>query len=382
MDQTQLSATLNQSVEAHAFSGVISIRQHGHVLYERAAGYADRSNWIENTLQTRFGIASGTKFFTALAIGKLIADQQVSFSTKLKDCLALDFPAYSPEITLQHLLTQTSGVPDYYDEEKITDFDHFTVNTPWYELKELSDYLTVFPHEPMKFQPGARFSYSNGGYILLGLVIEAVTGLKYREFVTQAIFKPAGMHHSGYFPFNQLPEKTALGYIDEQEGWRTNIYNLPIVGASDGGAYTTVQDLANLWEAFWGYKILPKELVEAFASPYVRAETEGEHTFYGGGLWLHDEPGRKHEVYITGCDAGVSFKSSVDRNRDLQITVISNTTRGAWPVLRDIDSINHPNLHTAGVGNGKIEYMELITPKLDRKVAEVRKRKKKGTTPA
>lgn len=337
MEHAQTIETLNASIEAHAFSGVISIRQQGRVLYERAAGYADRSNQVENTLATRFGIASGTKFLTALAIGKLIAAQELLFSTKLKDCLALSFPQYSPEITIRHLLTHTSGIPDYYDEEKITDFDHFTLSLPWYELKGPRDYLAVFPDEAMKFPPGTRFSYSNGGYILLGVVIEELTGLKYQEFVEQTIFKPIGMNQSGYFAFNQLPEKTALGYIEEEGSWRTNIYHLPIVGASDGGAFTTVQDLVTLWKAFWEYQILPKELVEIFAAPYAKAEMEGKQTYYGHGLWLSQEAGQKWEVYITGCDAGVSFKSSVNRDHDLQITVISNTTEGAWPVLRDID---------------------------------------------
>ena len=135
MDHGQLSDRLDASLEAHAFSGVVSIRRQGQVLYQRAAGYADRSNRIANTLDTRFGIASGTKFFTALAIGKLIAAQKLSLSTRLQDCLALDFPQYSPEITIRHLLTHTSGIPDYFDEEKVTDFDHFFVSRPWYELK-------------------------------------------------------------------------------------------------------------------------------------------------------------------------------------------------------------------------------------------------------
>ena len=136
-----------------------------------------------------------------------------------------------------------------------------------------------------------------------------------------------------------MPKGTASGYIDEPGGWRTNIYNLPIVGGADGGAYTTAQDLANLWAAFWGNQIIPKELVEVFASPCVKAETEGERMFYGHGLWLRQEPGGNPMVYITGSDAGVSFKSSVDRERDLQITVISNTTHGAWPILREIDPL-------------------------------------------
>jgi CubicO group peptidase (beta-lactamase class C family) len=336
MGRAQVENALNASVEQHSFSGVISIRQKGSVLYERAAGYADRSNKIENTVETRFGIASGTKFFTALAIGKLVAARKLTFDTKLKDCLALDFPHYSPEITIRHLLTQTSGIPDYYDEEKFTDCEHFALSVPCYELSGPRDYLAVFPNEPMKFPPGQRFSYSNGGYILLGVVIEELTGLKYREFIEQAIFRAIGMNQSGYFAFNQLPDRTALGYIEEAGGWRTNIYTLPIVGASDGGAYTTVSDLATLWKAFWGCEVLPQEMVEVYAAPFVKAETEGEHTHHGHGLWLSGPPGREQEVYIKGCDAGVSFRSGVNRHDDLQITVISNTTHGAWPVLKDI----------------------------------------------
>src|SRR5258706_1352740 len=134
MEHDQLTKTLDPSIEEHAFSGVISIRQHGAVLYERATGYADRSNKIANTLATRFGIASGTKFFTALAIGKLIAAQKLTFDTQLKDCVALDFPSYAPEITIRNLLTHTSGVPDYLDEEKRSDIDSFALSVPVYNL--------------------------------------------------------------------------------------------------------------------------------------------------------------------------------------------------------------------------------------------------------
>lgn len=336
MDLQNLAESLDASIAAHAFSGVVSIRRRDDVLFERAAGFADRSNRVANTLATRFGIASGTKFFTALAIGKLMAAGKLALTTRLTDCLARAFPRYSPEITLQHLLTHTSGIPDYYDEERFTDFDSFFVGRPWYELKGPSDYLAIFPDEAMKSEPGARFSYSNGGYILLGVVIEAVTGRTYREFVEQEIFQAVGMQRSGFFAFNHLPEQTAFGYIEDSGGWRTNIYNLPIIGASDGGAYTTINDLALLWKAFWGNQILPQAWTERFAAPYVRAETEGPQTSYGHGLWITVEADGRRETYITGGDAGVSCWSGVRQATDLQVTVISNTTEGAWPVMRDI----------------------------------------------
>jgi len=336
MNEVYITKTLNAVVNQQAFSGVIEIRHRDSVLYARAAGYADRNNRIPNTLETRFGIASGTKFFTALAIGKLVEAGQLSLSTKLTDCLALDFPRYSPEITIQHLLIHTSGIPDYYDEEKVEDFDNFTLPIPVYELRGPRDYLAAFPDDEMKFAPGERFSYCNSGYILLGVVIEELTGMRYQDFVEQTIFWPAGMQRSGFFALNRLPEQTASGYIDEEAGWRTNIYNLPIVGASDGGAFTTVHDLSALWQAFWGCRILSSEFVELYTVPYVKVGMERADVYYGHGVWIRENADRGREVSITGSDAGVSFKSSVDRGAELQVTVISNTTHGAWPVIRAI----------------------------------------------
>jgi CubicO group peptidase (beta-lactamase class C family) len=338
MNPSQLAATLDAALAEHDFSGVVSVRHAATLLYERAAGFADRSNNVANTLATRFGIASGTKFFTALAIGKLIAAGRLDFATRLKDCVALDFPHYAPEITIRHLLTHTSGIPDYFDEEKITDFDNFSIGVPWYTVFGPRDYLASFPREPMKFAPGERFSYSNGGYILLGVVIEELTGRTYQEFVEQEVLAPAGMHRSGFFAMNRLPEQTAFGYVKDQHGWRTNIYNLPIVGASDGGMYTTAADLDRLWQAFWDGAIVPPELVEIYARPFVSAATEGPGLSYGHGLWLRERPDASRTVFITGGDAGVSFRSSVNRASGLRVSVISNTSDGAWPILRILDT--------------------------------------------
>jgi CubicO group peptidase (beta-lactamase class C family) len=336
IEPAELKRSVDKSIDEHAFSGVVSIRRGDVVLYEGAAGYAERSNQIANTPETRFGIASGTKFLTALAIGKLIDAQKLSLSTRLTDCVALDFPRYAPQITIRHLLTHTSGIPDYFDEEKVADFENFAVSIPWHALKGPRDYLAVFPDEAMKFTPGERFCYSNGGYILLGVVIEELTGLRYQDFVQREIFQAIGMSRSGFFALNRLPEKTALGYVKDEAGWRTNVFDLPIVGASDGGAFTTVQDIATLWRAFWAGEILSDALVNLFTEPSVKVD--GKPTYYGHGLWIREDEGRGREVSMSGCDAGVSFKSSVNRGDGLQVTVISNTTHGAWPVLRDVDT--------------------------------------------
>jgi len=337
LDAKKLSPSLDKIALETGFSGVIYVRQGEQILYQKAFGYADRSNKIPNTLDTRFGIASGTKFFTALAVGKLIEAGKLDFSSKIAECIPWDFQHYSKEITIRQLLTHTSGIPDYYDEEKVDDFDNFSVGVPWNELKGPRDYLPVFPDEAMNFPPGGRFSYSNSGYILLGVLIEEITGMPYRDFVEKEIFAPIGMGRSGYFAMDRLPERTALGYVEDEDGWRTNIYNLPIIGASDGGAYTTLHDIARLWDAFWGYKILSKEMIETFTAPQVEVIGQGVNKFYGHGIWIRKGEGLDNEEYLEGADAGASFYSGVIRTNNLLITVISNTSNGAWPILRAID---------------------------------------------
>ncbi len=339
MDLDQLRLRLATAIEEHDFSGVIRISHAGEAVYECAAGYADRANRIPNTMETRFGIASGTKLFTALAIGRLIGSGKVALDTRLKDIIDLGFPQYSEEITIQHLLTHTSGIPDYYDEEKVSDFDGFTVAVPWSELRGPRDYLAVFPDEPMKFTPGERFSYSNGGYITLGIVIEEISGRGYRDFVESEILEPAGMSRSGYFAMNKLPGNTAFGYVEEDDGWRTNIYDLPIIGASDGGAFTTVGDMTKLWDAFWAYRILPEEIVNIFTRSHSAVGAEGKDIHYGHGIWIYDNGRGIREEYVEGCDAGVSFRSGRNRGGDLEVTVISNTTSGVWPILWEIDAV-------------------------------------------
>jgi len=339
MKTQRLSADLNAAIAEHDFSGVIRILRRGDTIYEHAASYADRANRIPNTLETRFGIASGTKLFTAIAVGRLIEQGELALDTRLSDIVDLGYPLYSPEITLRQLLTHTSGIPDYYDEEEVTDYDGYKVAIPWSELCGPRDYIPVFPEGPMKFDPGERFSYSNGGYITLGIIIEEVSGSAFQDFVTHEVFERAGMARSGFFAMNRLPEQTAFGYIEGDDGWRTNVFDLPIIGASDGGAFSTAEDMTRLWDAFWSYELLSEATVTEFTRTYSRAESEGDHVYYGHGIWLYDDGQSVREEYIVGCDAGVSFRSGRNRATGLEITVLSNTTSGAWPILRAIDAV-------------------------------------------
>ena len=329
---SQLNQVIEGAVSETSFSGVVFVKLNGSVEFENAYGYADRSNKIPNTIDTRFGIASGTKILTTLGIGKLIDRGKLSLASRLCDCVDINFPYILEDVTIHHLLTHTSGVYDYYDEELVEDVDNFQLDIPCFELKGPKDYIPLFRDGKMKFNPGERFSYSNGGFILLGIVIEEISGTPYIDFIQENIFELCDMSESGFFAMDRLPERTALGYIDGEDGWRTNIFNLPIVGSSDAGAFTTVKDMDKLWTAFFEEKVLSKRLTKLFLAKAVKDE---DNRFYGRGIWIYHEEGSNPVHSLMGWDAGVSFKSTCPSS-DSVITVISNTSAGAWVINRTI----------------------------------------------
>ena len=198
MRMSQLNQVIEQTISETSFSGVVFVKLDGNVEFENAYGYADRSNKIPNTVDTRFGIASGTKFLTALGIGTLIDRGKLSLTSRLCDCVNIDFPHISEDVAIHHLLTHTSGVYDYYDEELVEDIDNFQCDIPCFELKGPKDYIPLFRDGKMKFDPGERFSYSNGGFILLGIVIEEISGTPYIDFIQENIFESCDMSDSGF----------------------------------------------------------------------------------------------------------------------------------------------------------------------------------------
>jgi CubicO group peptidase (beta-lactamase class C family) len=294
-------------------------------VYNQAFGYADIANRRKNNTETRFGIASGTKLFTALGIGALIDRGRIGLDTTVHEIFGGQLSWIDPQATIAHLLTHTSGIFDYYDEEVILDFDNFFVDIPWYRLETPTDYLPLFNHKPPKFAPGERFSYSNGGYICLGIIIEKISGQIYRDFIQANVFTPAQMADSGFFALNQLPENIANGYKQTQNGeYESNIYNLPIRGASDGGAYTTSLDLRKFWEALFNDRFLSQELTAQFSSPQVNVHPGLD---YGYGIYIFQENEVK-EYFIEGGDAGVGFYSGYFPEKRLLINILSNKTNG------------------------------------------------------
>jgi CubicO group peptidase (beta-lactamase class C family) len=302
------------------FSGVISVFRDASTLFSKAFGYRDIKNKLPNTTSTIFGIASGTKAFTALGIGVLVDQGRISLDTTLGE-IDPEYAGFVDErATILHLLTHTSGIYDYYDEEIEQDFDSFTVEIPWCELETPSDYYPLFKGKAMKFRPGERYSYSNGGYVLLGMLIEKLTGMLYRDFIREHVLQAADMHRSGFYAFNDLPENTANGYLEDRR--TTNIYQLPPRGGGDGGMYTTTEELRAFWDSLLSNRILSKELTETYLKTHCTFDdTDG----YGCGIYKRLDDSM---FWIVGGDAGVGFDSRYLPRERLTINILSNITNG------------------------------------------------------
>nr|WP_188499184.1 serine hydrolase [Pullulanibacillus pueri] len=328
---------MSESQNKNQFSGSLLVKKNNKVLVEAHYGLAHRSEQIKNNALTRYGIASGCKLFTAIAICQLVEQGKLGLDTKLTDCLNVFFPYFDEAITVHHLLTHTSGIPDYFDEEVMDDFEELWLKHPMYSLRSLEDFLPLFKDRPMTLKVGERFRYNNAGYILLGLIIEQASQQPFCDYIEENIFQKAGMVSSGYFEFDSLPKNTALGYIDLPDGtWKTNIYSLPAKGGSDGGAYVTVDDMTRFWDALVNDHLLSKEYTHKLLTPYIRTKDD-ESSFYGYGLWIEKYKEAIFKFHLMGYDPGVSFHSAFYPNYDVKAVVCSNKSSGAYDMMMEIE---------------------------------------------
>ena len=186
-----------KTVKSEDFSGVVYLEDKKDIVLAEANGYSNRPEKISNNLETKFAIASGTKFFTALGIMKLVEAGKLSLDDKAFSFVDYDFKFYDKDVTIKQLLTHTSGIPDYYDEDEISETGLPKLDKPWYELKKPSDYLEVLPQKEMLARPGEVFKYNNSAFVLLAIIIENITG-DYYQWLETEVFELAGMKNTDF----------------------------------------------------------------------------------------------------------------------------------------------------------------------------------------
>jgi CubicO group peptidase (beta-lactamase class C family) len=320
------------------FSGAVLITQGATQLYARAYGYASRAWRMPNNLHTRFDTASVTKLFTAISTLQLIDRGLLTFDTPVVERLGLEGTTLSKEINVLHLLTHTSGIGDDADEEAGERYEDVWKAKPNYSVIETRDFLPQFVNKPANFPPGGGCRYCNCGYVLLGLLVETVSGLTYRDYVRAHVFAEAGMTASDFFRMDRVNHNVADGCDPTRDatgtivGWKKNIYSFPPIGSPDGGAHVTVADLDRFLRAAIAGKLLSPELTGAFLTPRVvhrRGDTWTE--MYGYGLRFYvDQTGNVYCFEKEGVNVGVSGIISHFPEQDITVTLLSNMEDGAW----------------------------------------------------
>jgi CubicO group peptidase (beta-lactamase class C family) len=310
------------------FSGVVSVDHAGEVTFAKAYGLAHHSHGIANTIDTRFAIASGTKGLTALTVVSLIEQNVLSLSTTARSILGPDLPLIENAVTVEHLLAHRSGIGDYLDEGNGREISDYVLPVPIHTLATTEQYLSVLNGHPPKFAPGSQFSYCNSGYVVLALIAERAGGKPFHDLVAELVCEPAGMPDTEFLRPDELPARTATGYVTET---RSNIFHLPVRGSGDGGIYSTVADFGAFWPALFGGGIVSPDRVITMVSP--RSGVPADSMRYGLGFWLHES---NSTVMLEGFDAGVSFRTVHNPETKVTHTVISNTSHGAWPITRQL----------------------------------------------
>ncbi len=274
----RLETSLDSLARVGQFSGVAVVAKNGVPVFQRAYGMADRERGIANNPETAFNLGSINKVFTQIAIMQLRAAGKLDLDSTLSRYWP-DYPnqEVARRITIRQLLRHTSGIGGNIFAPPAGGKRN--------DIRTLSDYLPLFVDQPLAFEPGTRNAYSNAGYVVLGLLIERLSGDDYYTYVRDHIFKPAVMTRTGSFAVDSLPPNTAIGYTRGDEDaassapLRANSHDLPGRGSSAGGGYSTAQDLVRFLQALRENRIpngLPAGLGIAGGSGGMNAIIEGD----------------------------------------------------------------------------------------------------------
>jgi CubicO group peptidase (beta-lactamase class C family) len=331
---SELEKELDAIAAETAFSGVVRVDSADRIEVAKAYGVAHRGHDISNQVDTQFAIASGTKGLTALAVVSLIEDGRLGLAMTARSVLDRDLPLIGDDVTVEHLLSHRSGIGDYLDEEADHDLNDYLMPVPVHELATTEQYLAVLDGHPKKFSPGERFAYSNSGYVVLALIAERASGVPFHDLVHQRVCEPAGMRDTAFLRSDELPGRAALGYLEIDGTWRTNVLHLPVRGNGDGGIYSTAADISALWRTLFAGEIVSAGWVTEMVRARSDVPSASQSRRYGLGFWLHAST---DTVMLEGSDAGVSFRTVHDPRSGVTHTVISNTTRGAWPIARFLE---------------------------------------------
>jgi CubicO group peptidase (beta-lactamase class C family) len=328
------------------FSGVCLVRQGNRDLVHQAYGLAHRGFGIPNAVTTRFDVASVTKLFTAAAIMQIVDDGRLALDARLMPLLGLSGTAVSDDVTIFHCLTHTSGIGDDADEEAGEDYELLFVDKPNYSLRETADFVPQCTSREPNFPPGECDRYNNCAFVLLGLVIEKVTGMPYRNYVRRHIFASAGMASADFCAMDGICENFAEHYkrIEIPGGetlWRKSIYSYPPIGSPDGGATVTAEDLDRFIRAIRDNRLMRSTASRQLLSPQVkRLERDSKSYWYGFAFEFElDASGQIVWLSKEGMNAGVASMFAYCPPSDTTLITLANQDCNVWKMHAEIAAV-------------------------------------------
>ena len=315
----RVDGLVSKLVAADRFSGAVLVAKNGRAFYRKSFGLANRAWRAPNRIDTRFNLASMTKMFTAVAVAQLVEQGRLSFDETVGKALP-DYPNrdVAERVTVGQLLAHTSGMPS---ADRTADRLLATLRQG---ARSVGEHLPAFVDDPLEFEPGSQFGYSNYGYILLGAIIERASGQDYYSYVRERVFRPAGMRDTDFYELDGDPPNIAAGLMDGPHGARrSNWLFTGVRGMPAGGAYSTAGDLLKFDVALRNHKLLGAEMTSLLwaGSP--------QNPHYGYGFEL----GRYNGARIVGHGGGwFGVTNRMEMYPDLGYTVVILSNYDSDPV--------------------------------------------------
>jgi len=270
----EIGVFIQERVAADEFSGCVLVARNGTPIFREAYGFASKRFSVRNQIDTKFNLGSCNKIFTKVAIMQLAETGKLS----LGDYISKHLPNYPSEVagrvTISHLLNHSSGMGNYWNEK---------FEASKHKLRTVDDFMRLFMDDRLSFEPGGKIQYSNAGYVVLGKIVEAVSGQDYYDYVREHIYKPAGMNDSDHYEMDMPIPNLAMGYtrMDEHghllEGpRRNNLFMIGIKGSPAGGGYSTVDDMLGFCTALRDHKLINPRYTDLVYLPPTLGPTNKE----------------------------------------------------------------------------------------------------------
>ncbi len=348
---------LDQRLRAQAanedLSGSVLLTRAGRTIFHGCYGLADRAADLPIGPATRFGLASLTKMFTAAAVADQVSAGRMTLDSRIVDLLPPQArpTTLHPNVTVAHLLLHTSGIADYAEEDDmfstyLDDYASLWKDRPNYRMLQPLDFLPLFADLPPYRPPGQSWQYCNAGYILLGIVLEQVTGRTYVDLVQDRVFDRAGMHASGFFRLDEPRPDVAIGYLDPAAPGairRTNIYSIPVIGGPDGGAFSTVTDLDRFLHLIADHTLMGK-LTDQMLDP---REILGDGYRHAYGFIHHPTAGTAMAAETPGSPASHAASPTTTPTSSFSATSKPGPTTSMPPSQRPGEDSDHPRVWRA-----------------------------------